>query len=73
MPCLVMFLLICSSIVGSCCILTTDLGTSSRCVLTDMCHDFILMRSSKVNSNINLPSVNTLVYIGFPYCVTIVH
>lgn len=113
-PCLVMFLVSSSIIVGSCCVCIpiTERGISSRCVRTVKCHDFILIRSSKVNSKYRRPSVHTyeqiqfyiktnicmyvwrnllirflakhkistflnckltLVYNGFPWCVTIVH
>ena len=45
--------------------------TNSQYCLMVKCHVFILMRSSKVNSKISLPSVHTLVNMGFPRWVTI--
>lgn len=41
------------------CIPMTLRGISSLCCLIAKCHERILMRSSNVNSNINLPSVIT--------------
>ena len=45
---------------GCVCIPTTFRGIISRCALTAMCHVFIRMRSSNVNSNTKRPSVHTL-------------
>lgn len=58
-PCLVIFFESCSNMAGSCCERITDRGISSLWVLTVKCHDFILMRSSNVNSKYNRPSVHT--------------
>lgn len=41
------------------CMASMLLGTSSLYCLMVKCHVFILMRSSKVNSKISLPSVHT--------------
>lgn len=62
-----MFLESCSNMAGSCCERMTDRGISSLWVLTVKCHDFILMRSSNVNSKYNRPSVHTWKNASYSY------